>query len=186
MEKEDQSLCVTIAEVLALLLHINRLHEFTEENSCTSVDSLKIQLSEKFKKLSKESNNGTNTSIKNITSEEEFLQDLFLYIENGVSEEVFAKISKKYQIPRVSTWKQILQLRYVEKLLGSKFSTHMKRNNRLLDAMKIEQLVKERPLPRSTVFGEFDLDLKARTQLRKMSAQRKQSMLFQADYDAED
>lgn len=81
MEKEDQSLCVTVAEVLALLLHINRLHEFTEENSCTSVDSLKIQLSEKFKKLSKESNNGTNTSIKNITSEEEFLQDLFLYIE---------------------------------------------------------------------------------------------------------
>ncbi|KAG6493905.1 hypothetical protein ZIOFF_048908 [Zingiber officinale] len=88
--------------------------------------------------------------------------------KNGTSEEVFAKISKKYQIPRVLTWKQILQLRYVEKLLGSKFSKHMKRNNWLLDAMKIEQLV-------TTVFGEFDLDLKARTQLRKMSAQVKMS-----------
>lgn len=184
MEREDQSLCVTIAEVLALILDIDRLYKFSEENSCTSIDSLKSQLSEKFKKLPTESNSGNNTNAKN--SEEEFLHSVLFYIENGASEEVFTKISKKYQIPRVSTWKQILQLRYVEKLLGRNFSKHMKRNHRLLDAMKIERPIIERPLPRPTVFGEFDLDQKARTQLRKMSAQRKQSLLVQDDYDIED
>ncbi|XP_074574734.1 uncharacterized protein LOC141831220 [Curcuma longa] len=184
IEKEDQSVCVTIAEVLALILDIDRLYKFSEENSGTSIDSLKSQLSEKFKKLPKGPNNGSNTNAKN--GEEEFLQGILLYIENGASEEVFTKISKKYQIPRVSTWKQILQLRYVEKLLGRNFSKHMKRNHRLLDAMKIEQPITERPLPRPTVFGEFDLDQKARTQLRKMSAQRKQSLLFQDNYDIED
>ncbi|XP_042455563.1 uncharacterized protein LOC122040302 [Zingiber officinale] len=184
MEKEDQSLYVSIAEVLALILDMDRLYKFSEENSCTSIDSLKSQLSEKFKKLPKEPNNGSNTNDKN--SEEEFLQGILLYIENGASEEVYTKISKKYQIPRVSTWKQILQLRYVEKLLGRNFSKHMKRNYRLLDAMRIEQPIIERPLPQPTVFGEFDLDQKARTQLRKMSAQRKQSLLFQGHFDIED
>lgn len=79
MEREDQSLCVTIAEVLALILDIDRLYKFSEENSCTSIDSLKSQLSEKFKKLPTESNSGNNTNAKN--SEEEFLHSVLFYIE---------------------------------------------------------------------------------------------------------
>ncbi|CAL9097414.1 unnamed protein product [Musa acuminata var. zebrina] len=73
LEKDQHSLCVAVAEAVALISEIDRINNFSEEACTTSVESLKCKLCAEVKKLYEE--------CEDIIHDKEFLQNILQYFE---------------------------------------------------------------------------------------------------------
>ncbi|URE11075.1 Interferon-related developmental regulator [Musa troglodytarum] len=133
LEKDQHSLCVAVAEAVALISEIDRINNFSEEACATSVESLKCRLCEKIKKLYEE--------CEDRIHDKEFLQNILQYFETGVFDEVIMKTSSQDVILKVSKWSQMIQMRHIKHFLQSGFSKHMKDNERLQDIFKFIEVI---------------------------------------------
>ncbi|XP_018682494.2 uncharacterized protein LOC103990261 isoform X2 [Musa acuminata AAA Group] len=157
LEKDQHSLCVAVAEAVALISEIDRINNFSEEACTTSVESLKCKLCAEVKKLYEE--------CEDIIHDKEFLQNILQYFETGVFDEVIMKTSSQDVILKVSKWSQMIQVRHIKHFLQSGFSKHMKDNERLHDIFKfIEVIQGNRPVEK--IFVLTSADPKERTMLR--------------------
>ncbi|XP_065009469.1 uncharacterized protein LOC135639581 isoform X1 [Musa acuminata AAA Group] len=157
LEKDQHSLCVAVAEAVALISEIDRINNFSEEACATSVESLKCELCAEVKKLYEE--------CQDRIHDKEFLQNILQYFETGVFDEVIMKTSSQDVILKVSKWSQMIQVRHIKHFLQSGFSKHMKDNERLHDIFKfIEVIQGNRPVEK--IFVLTSADPKERTILR--------------------
>ncbi|CAL9188003.1 unnamed protein product [Musa hybrid cultivar] len=157
LEKDQHSLCVAVAEAVALISEIDRINNFSEEACATSVESLKCELCAEVKKLYEE--------CQDRIHDKEFLQNILQYFETGVFDEVIMKTSSQDVILKVSKWSQMIQVRHIKHFLQSGFSKHMKDNERLHDIFKfIEVIQGNRPVEK--IFVLTSADPKERTMLR--------------------
>ncbi|THU51840.1 hypothetical protein C4D60_Mb06t35290 [Musa balbisiana] len=157
LEKDQHSLCVAVAEAVALISEIDRINNFSEEACATSVESLKCELCAEVKKLYEE--------CEDRIHDKEFLQNILQYFETGVFDEVIMKTSSQDVILKVSKWSQMIQMRHIKHFLQSGFSKHMKDNERLHDIFEFVEVIQGNRRVEK-IFVLTSADPKERTMLR--------------------